>query len=141
MKHHKHKLEVLANLLTALIAERCERKDIFVNAKIDLKIHIDPADSVLDVDPSGVPATGKVGSAFNGFIGVTGGTPPYDADVTAGALPDGLQLSGDSSGVNLSGTPTTEGDFDAEVDVFDNAVPPAVSSVRLRAKVKPSNRR
>ncbi len=57
----------------------------------------------------GVPYTGEV------FAG--GGDTPYTYSVTDGALPAGLSL--DSAG-NLTGTPTTAGDFSFTVSVVDD---------------------
>lgn len=49
-----------------------------------------------------------VGEPYNETITATGGTAPYTFTLSAGALPDGLTLT---SAGELSGTPTTAGDF------------------------------
>ncbi|MGM3276815.1 putative Ig domain-containing protein [Ralstonia sp. 24A2] len=58
----------------------------------------------------------EVGVAYSQTIGIGGGTAPYTFNVSSGALPAGLSLSG---GGALSGTPTMAGSFSFAVQVKD----------------------
>ena len=60
--------------------------------------------------------SGQVGVTYAATIQVGGGTGPYGFTLTAGALPDGVSLSG--SGV-LSGTPTASGSYTLTVTATD----------------------
>src|SRR5262249_32313223 len=64
---------------------------------------------------------GVVGSTYSQAFGATGGTLPYSWTTTSGQLPPGLTLS--STG-QLSGTPTTEGNYNFTTRVSDSATPP-----------------
>ncbi|MBF0452393.1 MAG: putative Ig domain-containing protein [Candidatus Magnetomorum sp.] len=46
------------------------------------------------------------GKFYHDLIAIQGGSPPYQFEITGGALPDGVQLNEDTGG--LSGTPTAE---------------------------------
>jgi len=59
-----------------------------------------------------------MGTSFSYAMPVTGGTPPYSWQVTAGALPPGIGMSS-STGV-LAGTPTVAGNFTLTVQVTDS---------------------
>ena len=61
-------------------------------------------------------ADGIAGRAYSQALGASGGIGPYTFAITAGSLPDGLQLAGDGT---LSGTPTASGTFDATVSATD----------------------
>ncbi|WP_158664919.1 putative Ig domain-containing protein [Pseudomonas sp. SWI44] len=58
---------------------------------------------------------GIAGAAYSATLGASGGTAPYTFAVTAGALPSGMTLSGDT----LSGTPTADGTFNFTVTATD----------------------
>jgi len=64
---------------------------------------------------------GEVGTAYSVTLEVDGGTEPYTWDVSAGDLPEGLELDSDT-GV-ISGTPTTAGGYDFTVEVEDSSDP------------------
>ena len=63
-------------------------------------------------------ATGTVGTAYNGQVPVSGGTPPYTFSVFSGSLPTGLTLN-TSTGA-ITGTPTTAGSFAFTIKVVDS---------------------
>jgi large repetitive protein len=60
-----------------------------------------------------------VGVFYNASLGLVGGTPPYVAYVSAGALPHGLGL--DSFNGRITGTPGFAGVFRFTVHVADRA--------------------
>jgi hypothetical protein len=62
--------------------------------------------------------TGEVGVTYAAVaFSATGGVQPYSWSISAGALPDGLNLGADGS---VSGTPTTAGHFGFTIQVADN---------------------
>ena len=63
-------------------------------------------------------ADGMVGSAYNQMVSASGGTAPHSHAITAGTLPTGLSLS--TSGL-LSGTPSTNGNFNFTVTATDSS--------------------
>jgi len=61
--------------------------------------------------------SGEVGVGYAAVaLSATGGVQPYSWSISAGALPDGLNLSGDGS---VSGTPTSAGSFAFTIQVAD----------------------
>ena len=70
----------------------------------------------LTIITSGLPVGTVEVPYFHPIIAI-GGIPPYDWEVIDGSLPDGLTLTPDGL---LSGTPTTDGDFDFSVQVTDS---------------------
>ena len=74
------------------------------------------AAATITVSPGSLPAATN-GTSYNQALTASGGTGPYDFNVTAGALPNGMTLS--SSGT-LSGTPNaTAGTFNFTIEVTD----------------------
>ncbi|QXZ81773.1 putative Ig domain-containing protein (plasmid) [Rhizobium sp. L51/94] len=69
----------------------------------------------LTITPSTLPA-GAIGAAYSQTLGTSGGTTPYTYAISAGALPSGLNLT--TAGV-LSGTPTTNGNFNFTITATD----------------------
>ncbi|MBW8746709.1 MAG: putative Ig domain-containing protein [Acidobacteria bacterium] len=67
------------------------------------------------------PTTATVGSAYNGTIGVSGGTAPYTCTLSSGTVPAGLTLTNCS----LSGTPTTAGVSALTIKATDSSSPAA----------------
>lgn len=62
------------------------------------------------------PPNSEIGQAYSFQFTASGGTPPFTFAVTSGALPPGLTLS--AAGL-LSGTPTTNGQYDFVVTATD----------------------
>ncbi len=69
------------------------------------------------ITATSLPA-GTAGQAYNGGFTLTGGVPPYNWLIDAGALPPGLTIN-PSTG-QISGTPTTAGTFTFTVEVYDS---------------------
>ncbi len=63
--------------------------------------------------------TGTVNTSYSQTLGATGGTPPYSWSITSGSLPGGLNLN--STNGNISGTPTSSGNFSFTAQVNDVA--------------------
>lgn len=61
---------------------------------------------------------GVVGVAYDQFINIYGGTPPYTLSIVGGALPPGLSLNLGTG--EITGTPTTEGRYNFTIKVVDN---------------------
>lgn len=73
--------------------------------------------NTIAVNPTSLP-NGTQGTPYSQTITASGGYGSYTFAVTAGALPDGLNLA---SGGALSGTPTAVGTFDFTVTATDTA--------------------
>ena len=86
----------------------------------ELSINIITAGVVLDITTTTLSG-GEVGTAYSVTLVAEGGTEPYTWDVSAGDLPEGLELDSDT-GV-ISGTPTTVGGYDFTVEVEDSSDP------------------
>lgn len=63
------------------------------------------------------PPAGEVGVAYTHSLSVSGGTPPYTVDITAGGLPTGLDMDTDGQ---ITGTPTEAGTFGFTATVTDS---------------------
>lgn len=74
-----------------------------------------PGGLTITTQPVMIP--GAVGVSYSQPLGASGGTPPYNWILIAGALPNGLTLS--PSGI-ISGTPTTSGTASFTVRLNDN---------------------
>ena len=66
------------------------------------------------------------GAAYTQKFDAQGGTTPYFWGVTSGALPPGLTLSTDG---NLTGSPTSDGDFTFDLKALDNS-PSTLNAVK-----------
>ncbi len=75
------------------------------------------ADAALSLEPSPLPAAAR-GAAYRHDLRAGGGVAPYAFAISAGALPQGVTLSGSGT---LAGTPTVEGSFAFTVTVTDAA--------------------
>ena len=70
-----------------------------------------------------LPATGAVGTAYSGSITASGGTPPYQWNLTN--LPAGVGAPiQNQAELDLSGTPTTAATYAFHAVVTDSATPP-----------------
>lgn len=82
-------------------------------------------------------AGGQTGQPYLVTLQATGGTPSYSWSITSGQLPAGLAL-GPASG-QISGTPTTSGQFNFTVQVQDSESPAHTSSQALGIAVSASS--
>lgn len=72
----------------------------------------------LSVTPaSGALPNATQNAAYTQTLSTSGGTPGYTYSVTGGALPSGIQLSGNT----LSGTPTVYGNFSFQITATDSS--------------------
>lgn len=71
-----------------------------------------------------------VGTPYTGSVAASGGTGPYTFAITGGALPPGLTM--DSAG-NITGTPTTAGNFSYTVTVTDSLAATASADCSFHA--------
>ncbi len=62
------------------------------------------------------------------------GTPPYTYAITAGSVPPGLSF--DPNTGNITGTPTTLGDYPLTIHVTDSSTPPMVVSQAITISVQ-----
>ena len=81
------------------------------------------------------PANGTVGVAYNGNIGVNGGTGPYTCVITNGALPTGLTLG---AGCAVSGTPTAAGTSNLTVKATDSSNPTKTTTGPVSLTIVPT---
>lgn len=77
-------------------------------------------ESTLAISPAR-PRDGQVGKEYAHPFDVQGGTPPYAATITDGALPPGLSVQVESQGqaMSLAGTPETDGVWSFTLVVSD----------------------
>ena len=89
-------------------------------ASTNLAITVAATSAVLSVATTSL-SSGTVGKAYSATLTASGGTPPYQWSITAGALPAGLTLNA-SSGA-LSGTPTSSTTASITVELMDSSIP------------------
>lgn len=100
---------------------------------------IDTAPQITTASP--LP-TGTVGSAYSQGVSVSGGTPPYNWMITAGALPAGLTLDSVSCANDprnqclIVGTPTASGTSKFTLQVTDTSR--AVASAAFAVTINPA---
>ncbi len=68
--------------------------------------------------PPGPGGNGTVGTPYSYSLTATGGDPPYTFSISAGSLPPGLTLN-PSTGA-ITGTPTTQGNYNFTAKVVDS---------------------
>lgn len=90
----------------------------------------------LTITTSSLPS-GQVGSAYDGQLTASGGTPPYTWSIASGSLPPGLQLQPASGAI--TGTPTKSGTFDLTFAVADAASHTAQQSIAMSISSQQSN--
>jgi hypothetical protein len=85
--------------------------------------------------PSPLP-NGVVGAAYTLTFAGTGGAPPYNWELSAGALPPGLAVNGLTGG--LTGTPTAAGTYNFTLQVVDSTerTAPKAFTITVIAAVK-----
>jgi hypothetical protein len=81
-------------------------------------VSISAAAVIIVVNPATLP-NGTDGVAYSQTVSAGGGTGPYTFAVTAGALPTGLSLDGNTGAI--TGTPTTPGSFPFTITATDSA--------------------
>jgi len=95
------------------LAIRCsDSKSVTATQALQLVIATAPVITT----PAALP-TGVAGSNYSVNLAVSGGVPPFQWAVTAGALPPGLTISGQSV---LAGAPASPGTFAATLTVTDS---------------------
>ena len=77
---------------------------------------------------------GRVGDAYSQSVGASGGTPPYNWTVTAGALPPGVNLA--PSG-QLNGTPTAAGNYTFTLGVSEASNQTATRELSISISASP----
>lgn len=82
----------------------------------------------LSVQTSSLP-NATAGTSYLGNLAATGGEAPYHWSVTAGALPEGIQLNATSGAI--SGTPSASGSFSFTVLATDSASHTATRALAL----------
>src|SRR5581483_5379321 len=82
------------------------------------------------------PSSATVGQAYNGAIGITGGTSPYACSIISGTLPSGLSISN----CTITGTPSAAGRTSLVVKATDSNHPAdsATSSIALTVIAAPA---
>src|SRR5258708_30804506 len=117
--HFFSSLMLIVVLVSILLLSGCSVSSIPSNTSIAGNTGTSPASgssAALTVSTS-VPAA-TVGTSYNTTVTVTGGSAPYRFSMASGELPPGVGL-GASSG-NISGTPTTSGNFGFALSVSDS---------------------
>lgn len=94
----------------------------------------DLAPAPLQIDSSSLP-DGQVGAPYAAALSASGGVPPYQFSIAAGALPAGLALATDGT---ISGTPQSPGAYAFSANVGDSATPPQTSGRSLSILVAPA---
>jgi Putative Ig domain len=98
--------------VTSLTLRCSDRNSVAATAAVQLVIATAPVITT----PATLP-TGVAGSHYSASLTVSGGVPPFQWAVTAGALPAGLAINAQS---NLAGTPIAPGTFSATLTVKDS---------------------
>ena len=94
------------------------------SATANLSITINAA---LTITTPSLP-NGSTNVQYNATVNASGGIQPYSWSITSGSLPPGLNPSNNNNSLDISGTPTTTGNYTFTVQVADNESPQATSS-------------
>jgi hypothetical protein len=100
-------------------------------ATAPLSITVAVAPSSLAVTTSSL-ASGKVGVSYSATLQASGGTTPYSWSIVSGQLPPGLGLA--TSG-QISGSPSTGGQYSFTVKVQDSSSTPQTATAQLSINV------
>jgi hypothetical protein len=98
--------------VTSLTLRCSDRNSVTTTAAVQLVIATAPVITT----PAALP-TGVAGSQYSASLAVSGGVPPFQWSVSAGALPAGLAINVQS---NLAGTPVAPGTFSVRLTVKDS---------------------
>ncbi len=100
---------------------------------------VPPTDRLSDISITATLPPATVGSTYAGSMTVSGGRAPYSVTIASGQLPTGLSL--DAASGDISGTPTTAGNFPFSVLASDSSGQSDQQSLQIvvNAKVKSGN--
>ena len=87
-----------------------------------------PAPNPLTINTTSLP-NGTAGLAYSTTLSATGGTPPYQWNISSGSLPAGLSLNARTGAI--SGTPGTAGQSSFTVQVRDSSSSPQTASANF----------
>ena len=75
---------------------------------------------------------------FAAQCSATGGVPPYNWQVSSGALPPGMSLSGQGASAQIVGTPTTAGVYRYIISAVDSSPSPATGTLAFAVSIQSS---
>jgi hypothetical protein len=93
------------------------------------------APAALTITSTSIPS-GTIGAAYSTLLQASGGTAPYAWSITAGGLPNGVNLSA-TTGL-ISGTPTAVGITNFTAAIADSSNPSQTKTVSLSLVVAPT---
>lgn len=125
------------NASTATLDFRVTDSDspVVTAVRSGVTLTVNPAE--LEVASAALP-NGVIDSAYDQAIAVSGGVPPYDFAISAGALPSGLSLNASTG--RITGTPDTAETQDFEVTVTDACPNTATGALSLTVSDAPLGR-
>lgn len=104
-----------------------------VSLGFSLTIHPTVLSIVTDLLPDGT-----IDSLYSQSVCAEKGTPPYQWEITDGALPNGLNAAGKDACFDITGTPTETGEFSFTLQVSDNGAPQQTASRAFSIAIHPS---
>lgn len=115
--------------VSELMFEVTDINGVSTSRQLSLTVHEAPA-----ITTDTLPAT-TVGETYSQAVASTGGTPPLVWSVSEGTLPPGIALNAATG--QLSGEPTTAGDFDFTLTVTDANDASATQSLTIVVSDEP----
>jgi hypothetical protein len=103
--------------------------NLAVAATKDLSMTITPAPSITTTSLN----NGAAGLAYSQTLAASGGTAPYTWSIQSGTLPAGLTLNPASG--NITGTPSSAGDFSFSIKLTDSFSTPQIIGKILTLKI------